>query len=182
MTIHAAKGLEFPYLYVVGLEENLFPNFQAVGTRQDLEEERRLFYVALTRAEKQATISYAKSRLRWGNFTFCEPSRFLAEIDPKFIERPQGAKVTAGIPKPGSGMQKTPDLSRMKRVGTNHSGQIATDPAALNAGMRVKHERFGEGTIKELEGRAADMKATVVFDIAGEKKLLLRFAKLDVIP
>lgn len=88
MTIHAAKGLEFPYVHIVGLEEDLFPNLMAVQTRADLEEERRLFYVALTRAEKKATLSYAMSRFKWGNFTSSEPSRFIEEIDPSFLDMP----------------------------------------------------------------------------------------------
>src|SRR5690606_3546424 len=88
MTVHAAKGLEFPYVYVVGLEEDLFPNQMAVNSRADLEEERRLFYVALTRAEKQCTLSYAMSRYKWGHLTSSEPSRFISEIDPQYLELP----------------------------------------------------------------------------------------------
>ena len=87
MTIHAAKGLEFPYVYIVGMEENLFPSQMALNSRNELEEERRLFYVALTRAKKKATLSYAVSRYRWGNFTSCEPSRFIDEINDKYIEK-----------------------------------------------------------------------------------------------
>jgi DNA helicase II / ATP-dependent DNA helicase PcrA len=180
MTIHSAKGLEFPYVYIVGLEENLFPNFMSMGSRQELEEERRLFYVALTRAEKEVCLSHAKSRLRWGNFTFCEPSRFLQEIDPQYIERPQGSRTRppmAGEPV-SPGFRKT-DLSAMKKVSSYSPGKAATDPATLSVGMRVLHERFGAGTVKDLDGRGADMKATVAFDVAGEKKLLLRFARLD---
>jgi DNA helicase II / ATP-dependent DNA helicase PcrA len=181
MTIHAAKGLEFPYVYIVGLEENLFPNFQAIGTRQELEEERRLFYVALTRAEQQATVSYAKTRLRWGNFTFCEPSRFLNEIDPKFIEKTPRARSEERIPAPASVKSPPPSMNNLKKVSANHSGKQATDPGTLAVGVRVSHERFGKGTVSVLEGSPADMKATVTFDTAGEKKLLLRFARLDII-
>src|SRR5207237_7758824 len=86
MTIHAAKGLEFPYVYVVGLEENLFPSQLSLNNRSDLEEERRLFYVAVTRAEKKATLSYALTRYRYGNVLYCEPSRFIDEIDSKFLD------------------------------------------------------------------------------------------------
>jgi DNA helicase II / ATP-dependent DNA helicase PcrA len=180
MTIHAAKGLEFPYVYIVGLEENLFPNIQAMGSRQELEEERRLFYVALTRAEKRAFLSFAKSRLRWGNFTFCEPSRFLAEVESKYIERTQGARSVEEPPSPRIQFQGSkPDLSKMKKMTSNHGAPTATDPASLQTGMRVKHERFGSGTVVSLEGSAADMKATVAFDVVGEKKLLLRFARLE---
>lgn len=182
MTIHSAKGLEFPYVYVVGLEENLFPNFQAMGSRQELEEERRLFYVALTRAQKQAIVSYAGTRLRWGNFTFCEPSRFLSEIDPVFIEKTQRARSPEVIPAP-SGIYKSgrPDLNRMTPVKSGHSGSQATDPDTLSPGMRVKHDRFGTGTVRALEGNSSDMKATVDFDTAGQKKLLLRFARLEIV-
>ena len=88
MTVHQAKGLEFPYVYVTGLEENLFPSGMSMSTREDIEEERRLFYVAVTRAELKVTISHCQTRYRWGNITFCEPSRFLDEIDPKYIEIP----------------------------------------------------------------------------------------------
>ncbi len=93
MTIHAAKGLEFPFVYIVGVEENLFPSIQSLSSRADLEEERRLFYVAITRAEKKLTISYAENRYRWGNLIFCEPSRFIDEIDKQFIEFPQKAQI-----------------------------------------------------------------------------------------
>lgn len=180
MTIHSAKGLEFPYVYVVGLEENLFPNFQAMGSRQEIEEERRLFYVALTRAEKQACLSYARSRLRWGNFTFCEPSRFLNEIDQAYIEKPAGAKNNRNEAfEPASGYTPKPDLSKMKRITATAPGRNATDPSDLTIGMKVKHDRFGIGILKHLEGTAADMKATVLFDLAGEKKLLLRFARIE---
>ncbi len=178
MTIHSAKGLEFPYVYIVGLEENLFPNFQATGTRQEMEEERRLFYVALTRAEKQATLSYAKTRLRWGNFTFCEPSRFLAEISPQYFERTPRARSENNIPTPAGIPQQPKNLKKITSPQAN--SRQATDPASLKPGMRVEHERFGQGTVKEMEGHGADVKAVVTFDKVGDKKLLLRFAKLDV--
>lgn len=181
MTIHAAKGLEFPYVYIVGLEENLFPNFQAIGTRVELEEERRLFYVALTRAEKQATLSYARSRLRWGTFTMCEPSRFLNEIDPKYIEKTTRARSEERIPLPSAVKSPPPNLSNLKKLSVNATGRQATDPGTLVVGIRVQHERFGKGTVSAIEGNPADVKATVNFDTAGEKKLLLRFARLEII-
>jgi DNA helicase II / ATP-dependent DNA helicase PcrA len=181
MTIHSAKGLEFPYVYVVGLEENLFPNFQATGTRQELEEERRLFYVALPRAEKQATLSYAKTRLRWGNFTFCEPSRFLAEIDTRYFEKTLRARSPQDIPTPAGIPPHPGNFKKVPTAGNTHASRQATDPASLRNGMRVAHERFGQGTIKTLEGNGADVKATVTFDSVGEKRLLLRFARLEII-
>lgn len=182
MTIHSAKGLEFPYVYIVGLEENLFPSYLSMGSRAELEEERRLFYVAITRAEKQAVLSFARSRLRWGNFTFCEPSRFLAEIDPRFIEKPQGSRTRPDrAEEPAIPFSHRPDLSKMKKVSPNTTGKSASNVSQLSVGMRVKHERFGAGVIREIEGNPSDLKATVLFDLAGEKKLLLRFARLDPI-
>ena len=88
MTLHAAKGLEFPFVYIVGLEEDLFPSAMSMNTRSELEEERRLFYVALTRAMSRVCLTYATSRFRWGNVTYCEPSRFIEEIDAQFISKP----------------------------------------------------------------------------------------------
>jgi len=92
MTVHSAKGLEFPYVYIVGMEENLFPSQLALNSREELEEERRLFYVAITRAEKRCTLSYANTRYRWGNLTHCEPSRFIDEVDSKYLEMPPAPK------------------------------------------------------------------------------------------
>ncbi len=114
MTIHSSKGLEFPYVHIVGLEEDLFPNLMSVQTRADLEEERRLFYVALTRAEKRSTLSYAMSRYKWGNLTASEPSRFIEEIDPKYLELPaqneRGAFSSGHYERPG-----TPPWARQGR-------------------------------------------------------------------
>jgi len=93
MTIHAAKGLEFPYVFIVGLEENLFPSIHSINSRADLEEERRLFYVALTRAMNKVILSYAESRYQWGQFTISEPSRFLEEIDESLFEKPKKASI-----------------------------------------------------------------------------------------
>ncbi|MEZ4807142.1 MAG: 3'-5' exonuclease [Flavobacteriales bacterium] len=225
MTIHAAKGLEFPYVHIVGLEEDLFPNLMAVQTREDLEEERRLFYVALTRAEKQATLSYAMSRYKWGNLTAPEPSRFIDEIDPRFLDLPNERSGFAELARP-----TTPPWARAKKSpGTAHDQQsgrpvygrertapvIGKERAApsptptkpgknlkritetgrpmettstmggempdLTEGMTVAHERFGKGKVLKIEGKAPDLKATVFFPSAGQKQLLLRFAKLTVV-
>ncbi len=181
MTIHSAKGLEFPNVYIAGLEEDLFPNFQAMGTREELEEERRLFYVALTRAMHQVILSYARSRLRWGRFTFCEPSRFLEEIDPLYIEKVKSTRQQDEHPQMAGYIPKAKsNLIHLNQLEKRNPGRQATDPAKLAIGMRVKHDRFGIGTLTHLEGTAADMKATVHFDSVGEKRLLLRFARLEI--
>ncbi len=222
MTIHLAKGLEFPVVFVVGMEETLFPSLMASQSRSDLEEERRLFYVALTRAEHAAYLTYAHVRFRWGKLVDCEPSRFLDELDEKYLdvhipvvapsyrapqslldafdapspairtgEKFQRAKGTGGnngtshdykrgvSPKPST--TPTP-LSlaapgRFKPVDAAQSGGQA--PLDLTSGERVLHERFGTGTVTEISGEAGDLRATVHFDNAGIKKLLLKFAKLQ---
>ena len=190
MTIHAAKGLEFPYVYIVGLEENLFPSIQSLGAREDLEEERRLFYVAITRAEKQSTISYALSRYRWGNLTMTEPSRFIDEIDERYIDIPQKPKFDKGTFVFDKKAETTPfakqalntidkkNLKKVNQVASKADNDLGLD---LQAGMKVKHERFGEGKVLNLEGNGPNKKATIFFQNVGQKNLLLRFAKLEII-
>ena len=201
MTIHAAKGLEFPYIYVVGLEENLFPSQMALNTREELEEERRLFYVALTRAEKQATLSYALTRYRWGQLIQNEPSRFIEEIDEQYLNLPT---VSARRPEPfdfntartsfykpmpsGSGPRTTtPPKPGMKKVSASAPGTAAEPGVApassggITPGVEVKHARFGKGKVLKLEGEEPNVKATVFFPSAGQKQLLLKFAKLEVL-
>ncbi|RLD42993.1 MAG: ATP-dependent DNA helicase [Bacteroidetes bacterium] len=188
MTIHAAKGLEFPYVFIVGMEENLFPSFMSINTRAELEEERRLFYVALTRAEKMVTLSHAESRFKWGQYTVTEPSRFLEEIDEKLIDKPRKTSIQKSTEKP----LETPKIgSNFRRVkqkstssgngGTSHSTFEASDPAALQTGMTVEHAKFGKGKIVALEGQGPNKKATVFFSGIGNKNLLLRFAKLRIV-
>jgi DNA helicase-2/ATP-dependent DNA helicase PcrA len=184
MTIHAAKGLEFPHVFIVGLEENLFPSIQSISTRTDLEEERRLFYVALTRAMEKVTLSHAESRYRWGQFTITEPSRFLEEIDEKLLDKPKKVsmpnfssrpKTTSSKPGPGfTSVQKT----HSTREETHFD---ASDTATLQTGMQVEHPNFGLGKVIAVEGNGANMKATVYFNGVGKKNLLLRFAKLKII-
>lgn len=210
MTIHLAKGLEFPYVFVVGMEEDLFPSAMSLNTRSELEEERRLFYVALTRAEHQAYLTYAQSRYRWGKLTDAEPSRFIEEIDDQYLEyinpmdrggytykptidldifgdidksKLRLSKPVAGIPPKTYGEEpaSSANIRKLKPV----SG---TAPAAGNlfdnklvVGNIVMHERFGKGEIVNMEGVGADRKAEIKFEVGGIKKLLLRFAKLDVI-
>jgi DNA helicase-2/ATP-dependent DNA helicase PcrA len=184
MTIHAAKGLEFPYVYIVGVEENLFPSIQSLGTRADLEEERRLFYVAITRAEQKLTISYAESRFRWGTPTLCEPSRFIEEIDTSYIEQPR-KKISFQAKNPYSAKPITKPGANMRKLEIEPN-QLAepfepSESDKLEAGMTVLHQKFGQGKITEIEGAGANRKATVAFSAVGNKQLILKFAKLRII-
>jgi DNA helicase II / ATP-dependent DNA helicase PcrA len=197
MTVHAAKGLEFPYVYITGMEENLFPSQMSLETREDLEEERRLFYVAITRACKRVTLSFSSTRYRWGNLISCEPSRFINEIDSEFIDLSsllsssskkyfsseenisgllnKGSSGTAFIA-PGRKLVKvsssTPSSSPTGNTGSSEPVQT---------GMEVEHERFGTGKVLNIEGEFPNQKATVFFHNAGQKELLLKFAKLKII-
>ena len=211
MTIHLAKGLEFPTVFIVGMEEDLFPSAMSMNTRSELEEERRLFYVALTRAEHQAYLTYAQSRYRWGKLVDSEPSRFIEEIDPQYLEyltpvetnyrykpmintdifgdvdksKLRLAKPVAGTPpKYITDNEPKPnlDIRRLKPVsGSAPNAKVNLFDSNLAVGNIVMHERFGKGQILNLEGAGADKKAEIKFDVGGIKKLLLRFAKLDVI-
>ena len=188
MTIHAAKGLEFPYVFVVGIEENLFPSIQSLGTRAELEEERRLFYVAITRAEQKLTLSYAESRYRWGNLTMCEPSRFLEEIDESLLDKPKKAGYRSGKMEPKSSGSVPQNFKRIEQRSSQPSAAATSgepfehsDPDLLQNGMQVLHQKFGKGKIVSLEGAGANKKATVQFAAYGQKQLLLKFAKLKII-
>lgn len=193
MTIHAAKGLEFPHVFVVGLEENLFPSQLSLNSRSDLEEERRLFYVALTRAKQSAILSYANTRYRWGNLTHCEPSRFIDEIDAEFVDMPEVQASSAGF-----GLDFSKDRSsfftkpkgppqlkgkRLKKV-SSAPGQAVVegdDPDSIQVGMQVIHQRFGKGKVISIDGAEPNRKATVFFPSMGQKQLLLKFAKLKIV-
>ncbi|GMT44746.1 MAG: DNA helicase [bacterium] len=190
MTIHAAKGLEFPYVFIVGLEENLFPSAQSVSARIDLEEERRLFYVALTRAMKKVTLSYAESRYRWGQFTIAEPSRFLEEIDESLLDIPH--KTALKTVQSGNERQKSASFSpsiRQRNLKTVTSVTSSSDTAnfqaddttGLMAGMEVEHPKFGKGKVVTVEGAGPNKKATIFFGGVGKKNLLLRFARLKIL-
>jgi len=211
MTIHLAKGLEFPYVFIVGMEEDLFPSAMSLNTRSELEEERRLFYVALTRAERQAYLTYAQSRYRWGKLVDSEPSRFIEEITSNFLEyltptetnyryKPmidtdifgdvdksklrQAKPVNGTPPKWITDNEPKHDMPirRLKPMVTNSPVASAAMPdSKLASGNVVMHERFGKGKVLNLEGAGADRKAEIHFEVGGIKKLLLRFAKLDVI-
>ena len=209
MTIHLAKGLEFPFVYIVGLEDNLFPSALSMNTRSELEEERRLFYVALTRAEKQAYLSYAQTRYRWGKLVDCEPSRFLEEIDEKFLEYltakialpkqnkfinesvfgsvPQN-KVRFKKPIQRNSNKKNQELKIQFQAPKNLKKIVKSPTSATNlfdskitVGNIVEHSKFGKGEVLLVEGSGANQKAEIRFTSVGIKKLLLQFAKLTII-
>jgi DNA helicase II / ATP-dependent DNA helicase PcrA len=190
MTIHMAKGLEFKYVYIVGMEEDLFPSQMMLSSRADLEEERRLFYVAITRAQKRLFLSYALTRYRFGRLKNCEPSRFLDDIDPAFI------KVSTRF----AGLESTPPPSQYAKTLVNGIKKtissapapkqtaykppvdfVPSDTSALQEGMKVEHPKFGFGTVVKMDFSGADRKAKIEFAEAGEKTLLLSFAKLRII-
>ena len=207
MTIHLSKGLEFPIVHLVGLEENLFPSFLSTSTREELEEERRLFYVALTRAEKQAFFTYAISRFQWGKITDCEPSRFISEVDTRFIDfinptaerkvinrsglksdifddTPPTPKSFKKIePKKPLNLKKESPMPAPKRLNPITKAQI-NNPAGgstqnIEVGDRVRHDRFGIGEVLLLDGTdLQNIKAKILFEGNDEKNLLLKFAKL----
>lgn len=190
MTIHSAKGLEFPYIYLVGVEENLFPSQMTLTSRADLEEERRLFYVAVTRAMTHLTISYAETRFRFGQFTICEPSRFIDELAPEFI-----VNTATHQPRKKQGWTRESFAeSRQSFAGTPQEQSNATPNEAaqdsmfvsvaageLSSGLMVQHQRFGMGKVEAVEGTGENAKATVVFNNFGKKQLLLKFAKLKIL-
>ena len=204
MTIHASKGLEYGHVYVAGLEENLFPSQLSVGSRAELEEERRLFYVAITRAEKSLTISYANMRYKWGDLISTSPSRFLAEIDKQYVDFQEtgtlnrAEKVRQSRPS-SSDFQKTGKASftssgsyqaptkphNMTRVANTTKSSTAQGSlelgGELKSGVKVQHERFGIGTVAQVEGSAPNQKVTVEFINSGKRQLLLKFAKLTIL-
>ena len=206
MTVHLAKGLEFPYVFIVGMEEDLFPSGMSMNTRSELEEERRLFYVAVTRAEKQAYLTYTQSRYRWGKLIDAEPSRFIEEIDEKYIDyltpisenryKPlldvdifdevDRSKLRLRKPIAGTAPQiptanNLRKLRKIKPATSSASKDINLKELNLAVNSVVKHVRFGKGYITKIEGVGADTKAEINFENGGLKKLLLRFAKLEVI-
>jgi DNA helicase II / ATP-dependent DNA helicase PcrA len=208
MTVHSAKGLEFPYVYITGLEENLFPSVMSMNSRSEVEEERRLFYVAVTRAMRRVTLSYAESRFRWGKREFCEPSRFLEEIDEQLLDMP-GKKETPNWNterkmyfdselemKPE--LRFTPSFAKKDikpKQPTAPQGfkkiekQQETQPTILTeqnmnlivAGTDVEHEKFGKGKVLQVDGQGNEKKAMVFFPAVGKKNLLLKFAKLKIL-
>ena len=200
MTAHMAKGLEFPIVYIAGLEEGLFPSAMNMNTREDLEEERRLFYVALTRAERQAYLLHTQMRFRWGKLTDCEPSRFLVELDESFLDiktplKPEPRKnifidedIFGEVEKPKIRFSKpeikTPEKfqppKNLKKVSSTTSSNESFSEIQIQIGNKVEHGRFGIGEVMSMEGTGANTKLTIKFE-EGTKNLLLQFAKLKVI-
>lgn len=182
MTIHSAKGLEFPYVFIAGMEEDLFPSQMSVNSRADLEEERRLFYVALTRTEQKAFLSFASTRFRYGNLNYCEPSRFLSEIDDRLIESPSIQKVAKReLTRKKYSLQDRVIKRKLVKPSAAAGSRLSQEEMAnLVKGSKVLHERFGSGEIINIEGEFPNKKATVNFSGVGQKQLLLKFAKLKL--
>ena len=182
MTIHMAKGLEFPIVYVVGLEENLFPSIMSINSREEIEEERRLFYVAMTRAEKKLILSYCNQRFKWGNIVESEPSRFLSEIDNKFTINNNIQRETPSIDNKLLRIKKIrtkPTLSNLKKIKKDISNSLIN--INISVDDNVFHERFGKGKVIEIEYDGNNSRATINFQNSGQKKVLLRFAKLKIL-
>ena len=205
MTIHAAKGLEFPVVFVGGLEETLFPNAMSINTREELEEERRLFYVAITRAKSNLYLSYANARYRFGQLQQNEPSRFIDEIPEADMDRSYaGSAVKNNV---NTGWNQGSAFERMNRgFNTNQPKKetakpyyasaparpqvkehvpsedfVASNTSDLQAGQKVEHQKFGFGEIVKMEGAAHNPIATINFELNGEKKIMLNYAKLKII-
>lgn len=211
MTVHAAKGLEFKNVFVVGLEEELFPSSMSKDNPRAVEEERRLFYVAITRAEENCVLTYAKSRFRNGQSAMCSPSRFLKDIDVRFLDVPadssadtfaaarerfQRPAFTSPFQQPRAVEKEEPSFispvaqaqqrQRLTKVETTtstpaSSSTPASDLSGLRVGAKVRHDRFGEGEVIAIEGDGGNAKATVAFTHFGQKQLLLKFARLTII-
>ncbi|MEO5600619.1 MAG: UvrD-helicase domain-containing protein [Cyclobacteriaceae bacterium] len=193
MTIHMAKGLEFKYVYICGLEEDLFPSQMMLSSRADLEEERRLFYVAITRAQKRLFLSYALTRYRFGRLKNCEPSRFLDDVDANFIKLSSRFGGMESAPPPSqyaknlvNGIKKTitsapPPLKSRAATYKTPDDFAPSDTSLLQTGMKVEHPKFGFGTVVNMDMTGADRKAKIDFSEVGEKTLLLSFAKLRII-
>lgn len=199
MTVHAAKGLEFETVFVVGLEEELFPSSMSMDSPKQIEEERRLFYVAMTRAKKHLFLTFARRRMKYGITSDCEPSRFLRDIDKRFLKSdkpempsfkdivsrpafiPQRPRI---IPETPRTLTQTPPSNFIKvRKPVSESHPSTSAPSSINGltvGSVIVHERFGEGVVERLEGSGLDAKACVRFQNAGTKQLLLRFAKFTL--
>ena len=226
MTVHSAKGLEFKNVFVVGMEENLFPSSMAGDSPQALEEERRLFYVAITRAEEHCFLSFARTRIRYGKMEFGSPSRFLQDIDARFLHLPQDLALQhrrddeagysckegrEGFSRPSQSRVPfqqsatetpqrpkqqiiSPSIPRnLKRITPSAPGALGVVPSptsgassssasamAVQAGQFIEHERFGLGEVIKVEGSGDNAKATIHFENAGDKQLLLRFARFKI--
>lgn len=185
MTVHAAKGLEFGVVYVVGMEENLFPGTQSLYSLEDLEEERRLFYVAITRAEARLFLTYASTRYKFGQLNYCEPSRFLKEVPEDIvshhgdIKRPQIHQNNSA----GKSIFPRPTTAPLTKAPAKNTDEpfIPDDVANLQNGAEVLHEKFGEGKVISIEGSGANKIAGIHFGSFGVKKIMLKFAKLKIL-
>jgi DNA helicase-2/ATP-dependent DNA helicase PcrA len=184
MTIHAAKGLEFGVVYAVGLEENLFPSVQSLYSVEDLEEERRLFYVAITRAETRLFLTYASTRYKFGQLNYCEPSRFIKEIPESVVSihgEMKKAKVSAPVSATTTGFKLRPTTNPIPTTANSTEPFIADDVNNLQAGVEVMHERFGEGKVLSIDGVGINRIASIHFGSYGIKKIMLKFAKLQIL-
>ena len=206
MTIHAAKGLEFPVVFVGGLEESLFPNAMSINTREDLEEERRLFYVAITRAKERLWMSYANARYRFGQLQQNDPSRFLEEISENYLEKSYGGGVKDSRAKNnwfgdernlgGSNQWATSGRPVVENKKPSYAAPVQrpqvkehtpsenftpSDTSNLQVGNKVEHQKFGFGEVTKMEGSAHNPIATVLFELNGEKKIMLNYAKLRIV-
>ena len=180
MTIHMAKGLEFPVVFIVGVEEDLFPSQMMISSREDLEEERRLFYVAITRAMKKLYITYSKTRYRYGILKDCEKSRFIKEISPIYIDG-DIKNINKSFVK-NVIREKTRNLSPIKKITAKENSEFKSSSVSdLKVGLKVKHPNFGYGEILKIDTDNNQNKAVVKFKTVGEKTLLLNFAKLEIV-
>ena len=178
MTLHLSKGLEFKHVFIVGLEEDLFPSALSYNTRSELEEERRLFYVGITRAKENLYLSYANSRYRWGKLIYCEESRFLNEIDKEYLKIIESTPSKTTFEDSSINKIIYNSKSSLKRL-PKTSESLSSIKINVSEGDNVSHEKFGIGEIIKIEGSGNDSKATVNFKKFGLKNLLLRFAKLN---
>ena len=197
MTVHAAKGLEFDHVFIAGMEDELFPSSMVMNSPLGIEEERRLFYVAITRARKSCTITYTKSRFRNGQNKSCIPSYFLDDIDPQYLDKPEdltrnnfssenifSRKTYTSPSYPQTQEQPAQRKAYLKKLPVTeqqHSSKAVSSLEGFRVGDMVRHNRFGEGKITSLEGSGGDAKATIAFEHLGQKNLLLKYAKLTIL-
>ena len=178
MTIHMAKGLEFNVVYVVGIEENLFPSILSLNSSEDLEEERRLFYVAMTRAKDKLILSHCDFRFKWGNIIECEPSRFIEEVDLAYIEKNNFKEEFK--PTIDNNISRIRKLRKRGFVNVNKVDNNNLPIVNIVVNDIVEHQRFGLGLVEKIEGDIQNKKATINFKIGGRKTILLKFAKLKI--
>ena len=196
MTVHASKGLEYKNVFIVGVEQDLFPSQMASNSEKEIEEERRLFYVAITRAEQNAIVSYAMSRRKWGNFNMCNPSMFISEINPEFLDMPSNfnsiqksvnqESIFESFNEKPKGFskfnKKSTNFGKFKSTKTSSFKDFKADNAKnITVGMIVEHARFGLGKVIALEAEWPETKAEVEFKTSGKRQLLLKFAKLKIV-